>query len=101
MEILESHLDVNAPEFKERQKHNEGLARELRHRMAEVRARDAALLEKHTSRGKLFVHERIEKLLDPGTPFLELSSLAAWVPGDSRNRRVVPPALLPSKISAP
>lgn len=34
-------------------------------------------IEKHTSRGKLFVHDRIEKLIDPDTPFLELSALAA------------------------
>ncbi len=34
--------------------------------------------ERHRSRGKLLVRERIELLLDPDTPFLELSPLAAW-----------------------
>jgi 3-methylcrotonyl-CoA carboxylase beta subunit len=34
-------------------------------------------LERHTSRGKRFVRERVERLCDPGTPFLELSALAA------------------------
>jgi acyl-CoA carboxylase subunit beta len=34
--------------------------------------------ERHRSRGKLLVRERIELLLDPGSPFLELSPLAAW-----------------------
>lgn len=37
----------------------------------------AALIEKHTSRGKLFVRDRINALLDPDTPFLEFSALAA------------------------
>lgn len=35
-------------------------------------------LAKHKSRGKLTARERIETLIDPGTPFLELSALAAW-----------------------
>src|ERR1044072_1872254 len=35
-------------------------------------------VERHRKRGKLLVRERIELLLDPDTPFLELSPLAAW-----------------------
>src|SRR6516164_6576886 len=35
-------------------------------------------VERHRKRGKLLVRERIEALLDPGAPFLELSPLAAW-----------------------
>ena len=38
----------------------------------------ADALAKHKSRGKLTARERIEALIDPGTPFLELSALAAW-----------------------
>ena len=34
--------------------------------------------ERHTARGKLLPRERVERLLDPGTPFLELSPLAAY-----------------------
>jgi 3-methylcrotonyl-CoA carboxylase beta subunit len=33
--------------------------------------------QRHTARGKLLPRERVERLLDPGTPFLELSALAA------------------------
>src|SRR5439155_3809259 len=52
-------------------------------RLREARARVAAggteeTREKHKTRGKLLPRERIERLLDPGTPFLELSPLAAW-----------------------
>ena len=35
-------------------------------------------VERHTSRGKLFVRDRINQLLDPGSPFLELSQLAGY-----------------------
>ena len=35
-------------------------------------------VERHHERGKLLARERIELLLDPGSPFLELSPLAAW-----------------------
>ncbi len=35
-------------------------------------------IDRHRARGKLLVRERIELLLDPGSPFLELSPLAAW-----------------------
>ena len=34
--------------------------------------------ERHLSRGKLLPRERVERLLDPGTPFLELSQMAAY-----------------------
>jgi 3-methylcrotonyl-CoA carboxylase beta subunit len=34
--------------------------------------------QRHTDQGKLFVRERINRLLDSGSPFLELSPLAAW-----------------------
>ncbi len=38
----------------------------------------ASYVERHRARGKLLARERIELLLDPGSPFLELSPLAAW-----------------------
>src|SRR4051794_38657785 len=55
------------------------LAAELRERLAEVRrGGDEAARTRHVERGKLLVRERIDRLLDPGAPFLELSPLAAW-----------------------
>jgi 3-methylcrotonyl-CoA carboxylase beta subunit len=56
-----------------------GLAQELRERLAEVRkGGDEAARARHVERGKLLVRERVDRLLDPGSPFLELSPLAAW-----------------------
>src|SRR3954452_4248611 len=50
----------------------------LEARLARVRAGGGPrALERHTGRGKRFVRDRVERLCDPGTPFLELSALAA------------------------
>ncbi|RZI85260.1 MAG: methylcrotonoyl-CoA carboxylase, partial [Microbacterium sp.] len=55
------------------------LVAELRERLAVVRQGGSeAARRKHTDRGKLLVRDRIDALLDPGSPFLELSALAAY-----------------------
>ncbi len=55
------------------------LVDELRERLATVRlGGPEASREKHVSRGKLLARERVDRLLDPGSPFLELSPLAAY-----------------------
>jgi 3-methylcrotonyl-CoA carboxylase beta subunit len=55
------------------------LVGELRERTALVaRGGNEASLERHRARGKLTARERIDRLLDPGTAFLELNALAAW-----------------------
>src|SRR5213595_1096437 len=57
----------------------EELVAELRERTVQVaRGGGEKALEKHRSRGKLTARERIDRLLDPDTAFLELSALAAW-----------------------
>ena len=68
MERLDSHLDTGSAEFKANAKHHIGLAEDLRRRLAAVKAGGGAeSVKRHTSRGKLFVRERVERLLDPGT----------------------------------
>jgi 3-methylcrotonyl-CoA carboxylase beta subunit len=60
-----------------REGHLELLA-DLAERLARVRAGGGERAkERHTSRGKLLVRDRVERLVDPGAPFLELSALAA------------------------
>jgi acetyl-CoA carboxylase carboxyltransferase component len=79
MEILESHLDTSSPEFRARVSHHEALAADLASRLARVRGGGGAdQRERHEKRGKLFVRDRIDRLLDEGSPFLETSALAAW-----------------------
>jgi 3-methylcrotonyl-CoA carboxylase beta subunit len=59
----------------------QALVRDLRDRLVAVRQDGAGGSEvaraRHTSRGKLLVRDRVDRLLDPGSPFLELSALAA------------------------
>jgi 3-methylcrotonyl-CoA carboxylase beta subunit len=59
--------------------HLKELADELRERLALVRlGGDEASRARHVKRGKLLVRERVDRLLDPGSPFLELAPLAGW-----------------------
>jgi len=79
MERLESHLDVKSAEFKQNAAHHRALVAELRARLARVKEGGGAdQVARHKKRGKLTVRERVERLLDPGTAFLELSPLAAF-----------------------
>ena len=79
MEILPTQLDPRSAEFLARAEHQRALAAELRERLELVRQGGGEKYrQRHEAQGKLFVRERIERLLDPGTPFLELSPLAAW-----------------------
>jgi 3-methylcrotonyl-CoA carboxylase beta subunit len=55
------------------------LTAELRERLAQVRlGGDEKARDRHVARGKLLVRDRIDRLLDPGSPFLELAPLAGW-----------------------
>jgi 3-methylcrotonyl-CoA carboxylase beta subunit len=55
------------------------LAAELRERLAVVRQGGSeSARSRHTARGKLLARDRVDRLLDPGAPFLELSPLAAY-----------------------
>jgi len=77
--VLTSQLDRTAAEFARRRERMEALVAELRERTAQVaRGGGEQAMERHRSRGKLPVRERIDRLLDPGTAFLELNALAAW-----------------------
>jgi acetyl-CoA carboxylase carboxyltransferase component len=69
----------SSEEFDERRARVEELVAELRERSAQVgRGGGEKALEKHRSRGKLTARERVDRLLDPDSAFLELSALAAW-----------------------
>jgi len=57
------------------------LAAELQERTARIRQGGGETArQRHTDQGKLFVHDRVTLLLDPQSPFLELSPLADWDP---------------------
>ena len=78
MAILETRLDKTSTSYAQNLERLSTLVNELREALVAVRAgggREAT--EKHRKRGKLPARERIDQLIDPGAPFLELSPLAA------------------------
>jgi len=75
---LGTELDPAAEEFKRNAEHNLALSEQLRRRLAGTAAGGPeATRQRHIGRGKLLPRDRVDVLLDPGSPFLELSPLAA------------------------
>jgi 3-methylcrotonyl-CoA carboxylase beta subunit len=78
MRRLESRLDTGSVEFQANRVANLAVAAELRERQRAARYdRPQRDLQRLARQNKLFLRDRLEALLDPGTPFLELSTLAA------------------------
>jgi acetyl-CoA carboxylase carboxyltransferase component len=78
LDVLETSIDVSSAEFESNRQQMERLVSKLRDRRDVARAGGGEpYLSRHREQGKLPVRERIEKLLDPGSPFLEFSPLAA------------------------
>ena len=79
MDVLETHVSPSSELFTTNVSRMARLIAELRERTAQVKEGGGPrYLERHRQQGKLPVRERIDRLLDPGSPFLELSPLAAW-----------------------
>jgi 3-methylcrotonyl-CoA carboxylase beta subunit len=79
MTILKTSINTRSREFRDNSDAMRALVSDLKEKVSKIaaggseRARD-----KHLARGKLLPRERIQNLIDPGSPFLELSQLAAW-----------------------
>ena len=79
MALLATQVERDSDVFTTRRERMESLVTELRERTARVaRGGGEKALARHRARGKLTARERVDRLLDPGTAFLELSALAAW-----------------------
>src|SRR5262245_60485178 len=79
MDRLATHVDPASAEFRANRDRMAALVAELRDRTAQVRLGGGEkYVQRHRAQGKLPVRERIDKLIDPGSPLLELSPLAAW-----------------------
>ena len=78
MPVLESKLNPRSADFQVNAAAMHALVADLNTQIAKAQdGGGAAARAKHTARGKLLPRERVQMLLDPGTPFLELSPLAA------------------------
>ncbi len=77
--LLTSQVERESESFVRRRERMEALVAELRERTGQVgRGGGEKAVERHRSRGKMTARERVDRLVDPGSAFLELGALAAW-----------------------
>jgi 3-methylcrotonyl-CoA carboxylase beta subunit len=75
---IDSKIAIDSDEFQTRAAHNRALAERLRADVAEAaQGGQEKHRQRHVERGKLLPRDRVERLLDPGSPFLEIGQLAA------------------------
>ena len=79
MTILESKLNTRSDDFKSNAAAMQTVVDDLKEKVEKIfLGGGEEARKKHTARGKLLPRDRVQMLLDPGTPFLELSQLAAY-----------------------
>ncbi|MFC4486364.1 carboxyl transferase domain-containing protein [Tepidiphilus baoligensis] len=79
MSRIVSKVDPRGAEFAANAQWMRGLVADLEDKVARVQQGGGEeARRRHTARGKLLPRERVERLLDPGSPFLEVGQLAAW-----------------------
>ncbi|WP_425845896.1 carboxyl transferase domain-containing protein [Agrococcus sp. TSP3-2-1] len=79
MHRLETRVDLAGEQARANRAAMEALVAQLRERLAQVAlGGPEKSRERHVARGKLLARDRIDRLLDPGSPFLEVAPLAAW-----------------------
>ena len=85
MDRLPTRVNKADPDYSTRREHNLALIELLRERLDLVhKGGGEKYVERHRSRNKMLARERIERIIDPGTAFLELSPLAAYDLYDGR-----------------
>ncbi|HET9427104.1 MAG TPA: carboxyl transferase domain-containing protein [Allosphingosinicella sp.] len=78
MTVLTSKVDESGDDFRRFAEHNRALAADLRKRVEQsAKGGPDKHRDRHVARGKLLPRDRVERLLDPGSPFLEIGQLAA------------------------
>jgi len=79
MPVLKSNLNTRSDDFKSNAAHMQSLVDDLTDKVNVIKQGGGERArKKHLSRGKLLPRERVRKLLDPGSPFMEFSQMAAW-----------------------
>ena len=79
MTVLNSAVNPQDPQFKANSDAMSALVADLKDKVAHLsQGGGEALIARHQGRGKLFVRDRIETLLDEGSPFLEIGQFAAY-----------------------
>ena len=79
MQVLKSNIRTDSEEFKQNEKNMLALMAQYREAMGQaMQGGGESAVAKHKKRNKLLARERIDLLIDPNTPFLELSPMAAY-----------------------
>jgi 3-methylcrotonyl-CoA carboxylase beta subunit len=79
MDVIESQIDTDSKEFKDNKSYHSALRNELQEKLKIIKMGGGAdQVKRHHDRKKFLPRERIEKILDEGSPFIELSTLAAY-----------------------
>ena len=78
MAVIKSKIDVKSKDFKKNYEHFQNIIKNYQDILESVRAGNPKAMEQHMARGKMPARQRIKQILDPDTPFMELSSLAAY-----------------------
>lgn len=79
MSLLKSKINTNSTEFSENAAHMRQQVTDLSQKLEQIKQGGGEKSQaRHTGRGKLLPRDRVNALLDPGSPFLELSQLAGW-----------------------
>jgi 3-methylcrotonyl-CoA carboxylase beta subunit len=100
MPQIESKLNPRSEDFKANAAAMQAVVDDLRDKVAKIALGGGeAASAKHVARGKLLPRDRVQMLLDPGTPFLELSQMAAYGMYDERRTRR--PASSPASAAWP
>ena len=89
MPVLRSRLHTNAPDFAANVAYMSGLLKEIRDLEVKVRQASSSKRTKFDKRGQILPRQRVARLLDPGTPFIELSTLAGLAMHDDDGKRTV------------
>ncbi|HPD33264.1 MAG TPA: carboxyl transferase domain-containing protein [Bacteroidota bacterium] len=79
MQQIQSKISTKSQDYKDNYRNTKQLLTQLKERIELVKqGGPESARKRHIERGKLLPRERVEHLLDPNTPFIELSQLAAW-----------------------
>ena len=77
VDVIESAVDTSSKNYIKNKNIMTKLVSDLTNKISSVKTGPAEAVERHLSRGKLLPRDRIDNLIDPGSPFLEFSPLAA------------------------
>ncbi|KAF9167278.1 Methylcrotonoyl-CoA carboxylase beta chain, mitochondrial [Actinomortierella ambigua] len=77
--VLPNHIDPHKPEFKENAARMQALVDDMNARVAEIKLGGGKVArDRHIARKKLLPRDRVDRLLDPGSPFLEIGQFAGY-----------------------